>query len=222
MKNQKFEINPHINTIRKEYNEHILLEENCHKDPFIQFQKWMQDAIASDPDHANAMTLSTVDEAGMPDSRVVLLRNISYGGFTFYTNYHSKKGRDIESNPHAALLFFWKELGRQIRIRGELKLVPVGESEAYFKERPFESKVGTWASRQSEIIGNRKELDEAVEREFRKYKDAQVPRPEHWGGYVLLPVQFEFWQGRPSRLHDRIQFQLDSSSKEWKMSRLMP
>ncbi len=221
MKEQKFSVNPVLNTVRKDYDKSVLLEEDCLADPFAQFERWLTEAIEADELHANAMTLSTVNAAGIPDSRTVLLRNISYGGFTFFTNYNSNKGIQLSHNPKACLLFFWKELERQVKIQGEIKFLPMGESESYFSSRPFESQVGAWASEQSKVISGRKDLDERYDNALRNYQGKVVPKPAHWGGYVLLPSLFEFWQGRPSRLHDRIRY-IHQQDKSWKMERLMP
>ncbi|WP_317897612.1 pyridoxamine 5'-phosphate oxidase [Aurantibacillus circumpalustris] len=224
MKEKKFEINRILKETRKDYVQHVLLEQDCCNDPFDQFELWFKEAVEKDSMYANAMTVSTVDENGMPDSRIVLLRNLSYGGFTFYTNYESSKGNQIKNNSKASILFFWKELERQVRMQGEIRFLPIGESELYFRSRPFESKVGAWASQQSSRIENRAALDERYEETLLKYKDKKVPRPNHWGGYVLVPVSFEFWQGRASRLHDRIKYSLQENNKteHWKMVRLMP
>lgn len=220
MKPKEFASNGLIQTTRKEFNENILLEEQCDKYPFDLFERWLNNALEKDSHFANAMTLCTMGEMGMPDCRTVLLRNISYSGFTFYTNYNSAKGKQIQQNSKACLLFFWKELQRQVKIQGEIRFLPQGESDAYFSSRPFESQVGAWASQQSKVVKDRRTLDEAFENELQKYKDKTVTRPEHWGGYVLLPSTFEFWQGRSGRLHDRIRYIYTEGT--WKIERLMP
>ncbi|MES2679468.1 MAG: pyridoxamine 5'-phosphate oxidase [Bacteroidota bacterium] len=222
MKQTEFKVSAGIREIRKDYIKNILLEENCNKDPFGQFEQWLSEAMIADNHYANAMTLSTVNKEAMPESRIVLLRDISYGGFTFFTNYKSDKGLQIALRPNVSLLFFWKELERQVRIRGEVQLLPDQASDVYFKSRPFESQVGAWASQQSNIVESRQSLDARFEAEFEKRKGAVVPRPDHWGGYVVLPSVFEFWQGRESRLHDRIRYTHQADNKSWKMERLMP
>lgn len=222
MKERELAHPTHLKTMRKDYMSDVLLESDCDKDPFLQFKKWLTEALEKDPHHGNAMTLSTINPNGMPDSRIVLLRDLSYGGFTFFTNYTSAKGKQIDSNPKVCLLFFWKELERQVRIQGDIRFLPVAESDAYFKSRPFESQVGAWASQQSAVIDNRKTLDEKYDAELEKYKGREVPRPEHWGGYVVLPSSFEFWQGRESRLHDRIRYTYEANDGHWKMERIMP
>lgn len=220
MKEKEFASSSIINSIRKEFSAGSLLEEQCDKSPFVLFEQWLGEALEKDPHFANAMTLCTVDEHAMPDSRTVLLRDISYSGFTFYTNYKSAKAKQIEHNSNACLLFFWKELQRQVKIRGVIRFLPQSESDSYFATRPFESQIGAWASQQSQPVKDRKTLDEAFERELKKYRDVSVPRPEHWGGYVLLPSLFEFWQGRTGRLHDRIQYSFNA--KGWEIQRVMP
>jgi pyridoxamine 5'-phosphate oxidase len=224
MKTKDFSINSSISTMRTDYDkEQPLLEENCHMDPFKQFESWLKEAVLKDLAFANAMALSTVDRQGMPDSRIMLLRNISYGGFTFFSNYKSKKAGDIENNSKASLLFFWKELQRQVRIQGEIKFLPTSESDAYFATRPFESQVGAWASQQSSVISGREALDKAYDAELKNYEqNKSVPRPQHWGGYVLVPSNFEFWQGRSGRLHDRLKYEYDNNAKTWYIRRLMP
>ena len=219
---QQFSINTRLQQLRRDYGKNVLLETDCDPNPFVQFEAWLTEAMERDSGYANAMTLSTVSETGMPDSRVVLLRNVSYGGLTFFTNYNSAKGKQIAQNPKACLLFFWKDLERQVKIQGEIKFLPVQESEEYFKSRPFESQIGAWASRQSETIENRQNLDARYEKELGKYEGKTVPRPEHWGGYVLLPVSFEFWQGRSGRLHDRMRYIWNAAANSWKIERLMP
>ncbi|MBL7931279.1 MAG: pyridoxamine 5'-phosphate oxidase [Bacteroidia bacterium] len=220
MKEKEFTSINHIQTIRKDFNEGILMEEQCERDPMELFERWLCAALEKDSHFANAMTLCTVAEDSMPDCRTVLLRDISYSGFTFYTNYNSAKGKQIEHNSKACLLFFWKELQRQVKIQGEIRFLPEVESDKYFASRPFESQVGAWASQQSKPVKDRQTLDEAFERELKKYSNTKVPRPEHWGGYVLLPKNLEFWQGRTGRLHDRIKY--SHGEKGWKMERLMP
>jgi pyridoxamine 5'-phosphate oxidase len=168
------------------------------------------------------MALSTVDVGLMPDARIVLLRNVSYGGFTFFTNYESKKGKDLEKNNKASLLFFWTGLERQVRILGEIIKLPAEESDTYFESRPFDSKVGAWVSQQSELVANRSALEKSFEEKLRSFENKEVPRPANWGGYVLIPSKIEFWQGRPNRLHDRILYTLDPNKKSWKIDRLMP
>jgi len=220
MKEKEFASNNFIQNLRKEFNESVLLEEHCTSDPMELFERWLRSALEKDSHFANAMTLCTVGEHGMPDCRTVLLRNISYSGFTFYTNYNSAKGKQIEHNSKACLLFFWKELQRQVKIQGEIRFLPPAESDSYFASRPFESQVGAWASQQSKAIKGRKTLDDVFEAQLEKYKNKTVPRPEHWGGYVLLPSCFEFWQGRVGRLHDRIRY--NYTEKGWNLERLMP
>lgn len=222
MKQREFSINPVLVKTREDYNKNVLLEEDCSDNPFDQFEAWLIAAMEKDSTYANAMTLSTVMPSGMPDSRIVLLRNISYGGFTFFTNYKSGKGKQIESNSQASILFFWKELERQVKVQGNIRFLPVQESDDYFKSRPFESQVGAWASKQSQVVKDRQTLDEAYKKELDNYAGKAVPRPKHWGGYVLLPTLFEFWQGRSGRLHDRIRYTSQGNNKGWLVQRLMP
>jgi pyridoxamine 5'-phosphate oxidase len=216
----QFTINRIMGSARNEFTRDVLEEGVLENDPFKQFDNWLQFAFKGDL-LANAMVLSTVDRAGLPDSRVVLLRNISYGGFTFYSNYESKKAKDIKDNPHGSLLFFWKEYQRQIKIQGTIGFVPKNESDDYFQSRPFESKVGAWASKQSAVVEDRKALDRLFEIQRERFPDGNVPRPDNWGGYVLQPTVFEFWQGRCSRLHDRMRYRLNEQGT-WVIERLMP
>jgi pyridoxamine 5'-phosphate oxidase len=166
------------------------------------------------------MNVSTVSKEGKPSSRIVLLRNFSENGFVFYTNYNSKKGNDISENNSAAINFFWPQLERQIRIEGKLQKVDSKISDEYFASRPHDSQLGAWASNQSEVLKNRQELEEKFAALEKKFAGINVPRPEHWGGYCLVPDSIEFWQGRPSRIHDRIKF--TTVNNEWKIERLSP
>lgn len=221
MEKHELSISHVLQTSRHDFAAGTLLEQDCKDDPFKQFETWFNAAIEKDSAYANAMTLCTTNDDGMPDCRIVLLRDISYSGFTFFSNYHSAKGKQIEHNSKACLLFFWKDLQRQVKIQGEIRFLPPGESDKYFNSRPFESQVGTWASQQSTVVSNRKVLDDLFEKALKKYEHSIVPRPEYWGGYVLLPLSFEFWQGRTSRLHDRIRY-THLQDKTWKIERLMP
>ena len=210
-----------IADIRKEYKLKTLSEKDIQKDPFAQFEKWWQEAIHSGVEEPNAMTLATASADAMPDARIVLLKGFDSHGFTFFTNYHSAKGQQLLQNPRASLVFFWKELERQIRISGLVSLSPAAVSDEYFSSRPEGSRVGAWASPQSEAIESREWLEEK-EKEYREeWKGRSIERPEYWGGYTVKPVSIEFWQGRPSRLHDRFRYSL-ANSASWKVERLAP
>ena len=188
--------------------------------PIVQFDLWMKEALNADIPEPHAMNVSTVSKEGKPSSRIVLLRNFSENGFVFYTNYNSKKGNDISENNCAAINFFWPQLERQIRIEGKLQKVDSKISDEYFASRPHDSQLGAWASNQSEVLKNRQELEEKFAALEEKFAGKNVPRPEHWGGYCLVPDSIEFWQGRPSRIHDRIKF--TTVNNEWKIERLSP
>ena len=191
-------------------------------DPFTQFHSWMQLAIESDIVEPNAMTLATADENGMPSSRIVLLKHYDDKGFCFFTNYDSRKGQDLAQNPNAAIVLHWKELERQICIRGSVEKVSREESENYFHMRPHMSQIGATASEQSHVIANRIALEEREQDLLKKHPEGTtVPLPKFWGGYRLIPQYIEFWQGRPSRLHDRIVYTLDENG-DWKTDRLCP
>jgi len=208
-----------IQNLRRQYSKSTLSVSSVSKDPFKQFEKWFQDVLNSGFLEPNAMTLATASKAGKPSARVVLLKGIHDGGFVFYTNYKSKKGKDIEDNPYGSILFYWDRLERQVRIEGKIEKVSQQESEEYFNTRPYKSRVGAWASKQSTVIESRS----AIVREFLKYMmkfKTHVPLPDVWGGYRLIPDSFEFWQGRPNRLHDRVRFTKDKSG--WKIERLAP
>ncbi len=210
-----------IADIRKEYKLQTLSEKDIHKDPFGQFEKWWQEAIHSGVEEPNAMTLATASADAMPDARIVLLKGFDDRGFTFFTNYHSTKGQQLLENPRASLVFFWKELERQVRISGLVSLSPSPVSDEYFKSRPEGSRIGAWASPQSETIESREWLEEK-EKEYRdEWAGRSIERPEYWGGYIVKPVSIEFWQGRPSRLHDRLRYSLQNNGS-WKIERLAP
>jgi len=210
----------YINTLRHDFSKQTLDENDVHKNPITQFSKWFTEAIDAKTNEPNAMTICTASKDGKPSARIVLLRNFDDNGFVFYTNYQSRKGVEIDENPNAALLFFWPELERQVRIEGTLTKQNSNESDLYFRSRPRTSKLGAWTSAQSKVIANRETLDKEYEKLSDKYPGEDVPRPIHWGGYILKPSSIEFWQGRPSRLHDRILYTL--KDKDWKIERLAP
>jgi pyridoxamine 5'-phosphate oxidase len=211
-----------LNSNRISYTKNSLDENLVSKNPFDQFGTWLHDALKIDENYANAMVLSTVDVNLMPDSRVVLLRNMNYDGLTFFTNYNSKKGHDIKTNPTVSALFFWKELERQVRIQGKLQILPAKLSDEYFKSRPFESQVGACISHQSSPVKNRETIDLLYKYASENLKSKNMTRPKHWGGYLLIPSKFEFWQGGEYRLHDRLQYELDWNKNVWSIQRLMP
>ena len=206
--------------IRNEYSSRALSEEKIDSDPFAEFGIWMDEALESQANEPTAMTLSTVAGDGRPSSRVVLLKGYDSNGFVFFTNYNSRKGRELAQNPYAVINFFWPELERQVNISGRTKKVSAEESDEYFKSRPFTSRVGAWASDQSEKIDSRTAIMIKAAKLLVKYASGNVPRPPHWGGFRLVPDRFEFWQGRESRLHDRICFELHENS--WMICRLSP
>lgn len=207
-----------IAAIRKDYKQLTLTETEVDQDPFRQFDLWWHQAIQSQLDEVNAMTLATADN-GIPDARIVLLKNITTEGFIFFTNYDSSKGRQLIKNPHAALVFFWKELERQVRIKGTVKKISSQQSDQYFASRPLGSRIGAWSSPQSQVIASR-ELLERNEATFKAKFGENILRPNHWGGFVVMPTEIEFWQGRPSRLHDRIRY--TKTDNQWKTDRLAP
>jgi pyridoxamine 5'-phosphate oxidase len=210
-----------IASLRLEYSAQVLLEESSAADPFTQFQAWWQQVLETKITEPNAMTLATASCDGMPSARIVLLKGFDRKGFYFFTNYNSYKGLQLAENPKACLVFYWKELERQVRITGLVRPLEGAESDAYFHSRPQGSRIGAWASPQSQVIESRAWLDEAYERTSQQQNSASIERPPHWGGYVVKPVIVEFWQGRPSRLHDRLQYTLERDGT-WKRERLAP
>lgn len=208
-----------VSDLRQSYEKGSLLENAVAASPFDQFNLWFDEALAAQVPEPNAMTLATVDAEGQPSARIVLIKGYDSRGFVFYTNYESRKGLELQANPRAALLFFWQPLERQVRIEGRVERATAEESDAYFHSRPLGSRIGAWASRQSQPV-SRADL-EAREQEVRAQYGEQPPRPQHWGGYRLVPTQFEFWQGRPSRLHDRLRYRPDGRGG-WAIDRLSP
>ena len=207
--------------IRKDYRLQSLLEQDVDTNPVMQFEKWLQQAMESGIEEPNAMTLATSTTTGKPSARIVLLKGITENGLVFFTNYNSKKGKQIHDNPLASLVFFWKELERQVIIEGEIKKTSEKESDEYFAKRPFESRIGAWSSPQSKVIQSREILEKNVSYYTNKYQSQNVPRPPHWGGYILIPTLIEFWQGGAGRLHDRLQYSLNDSNL-WIIERLAP
>ena len=206
--------------LRIEYSQSELSKASVDPDPFRQFQRWLHEAIESELPEPNAMTLATVKADGSPTARVVLLKDLDATGFVFFTNYLSDKGRQLAANPQAALVFLWLELERQVRIEGRIGLVAPEEAAAYFRSRPRNSQLGALASQQSQVVANRRLLEQRFEELDRQYADRDIPMPAHWGGYRLLPTLFEFWQGRPSRLHDRLLYTRTEAG--WHRVRLAP
>jgi len=208
-----------IAQLRKNYTFGQLSETDVPGNPLPLFKLWFDQAVRAECPEPNSMTLATADKAGNPSARIVLLKGADETGFSFFTNYESQKGKELAVRPQAALLFHWHELERQIRIQGVVERVSAAESDEYFHSRPSASRIGAWASPQSLAIPNREFLEEA-EQQFKAEFGDKPPRPEHWGGYRLRPTEMEFWQGRPSRLHDRIHYKLDGST--WQINRLAP
>ena len=209
-----------IAKIRHDYHLQGLREHDLNPDPLKQFRLWFDEALKAGVTEANAMLLSTVS-AGRPSSRVVLLKDLGETGFSFFTNYESKKGKQIEENSQVALTFFWKELERQVRVEGRAAKTSEAESNEYFSVRPRGSQIGAWVSHQSETIPDREFLEEKTRETEARFEEIEVPRPPHWGGYRVVPDFIEFWQGRPSRLHDRLAFTKEESGV-WKIERLSP
>jgi len=210
-----------LSSIRRDYKKLKLDRKHVASDPFVQFEKWMEEALKSDLPEPTAMILSTVSRDGTPSSRVVLLKGVSDGSLFFYTNYESEKGRNLSENPKAAITFFWPELERQINIKGEVQKTEGEVSDEYYSSRPRKSQLGAWASEQGKELSSREELIKKFMVLSLKYVGRKVPRPPFWGGYALKPSTFEFWQGRPNRLHDRVQY-LKNDQGDWYLRRLSP
>jgi pyridoxamine 5'-phosphate oxidase len=211
-----------IADLRKDYTLQGLHETDIDINPFVQFKRWFDEARAAQLTEPNAMTLATTTQDGQPSARIVLLKNFDVRGFVFYTNYNSHKGQELAENPQAALVFWWAELERQVRVCGHVEKVSDLESDEYFYSRPVSSRLGAWASEQSEVIENREVLEQQFEELKSKYLNQDVPRPPHWGGLRVIPTEIEFWQGRPSRLHDRLRYTLNEEDGSWKIERLSP
>ena len=213
-----------LGELRERYSKGGLDEANASPDPFIQFEQWLNEAVAADITEPNAMTLATADETGMPSARTVLLKGLDSDGFCFFSNYSSRKGQDLTANPQAALVFHWRELERQVAIRGSVSRTSERESLAYFQTRPHGSQIGAWVSEnQTGEIPDRTYLQEREKDLLAKWPEGtEVPLPPFWGGFRLTPIYIEFWQGRPSRLHDRLAYTRDAPTADWRRARLSP
>lgn len=214
-------MHPTIADLRKDYTLEDLSETEVNPNPFIQFKQWFEQALSAQLPEPNAMTIATATPDGKPSARMVLLKDCDERGFVFFTNYNSRKGQELAENPQAALVFWWAELERQVRIIGHVEKVSEAESDKYFYSRPENSRLGAWASHQSEAIASREVLEQNLQKLHHQYENQEIPRPSHWGGLRVIPTEIEFWQGRPSRLHDRLLYtRLDAQS--WKIQRLSP
>jgi pyridoxamine 5'-phosphate oxidase len=213
-------LNSALTNLRREYTERTLNEKEIDANPFLQFDAWFRNAADAQLPAANAMILATATREGEPSARVVLLKGIDDRGFLFFTSYESRKGRELKRNPRASLLFFWAELERQVRIEGTVEKTSADESFEYFRSRPRENRISAWASRQTEPVLSREVLEKSFAVVQQKFEDQEIPLPEHWGGYRVLPQRFEFWQGRTNRLHDRILY--TRREGQWTVERLSP
>ena len=210
-----------LSQLRKDYTMHSINEDDVNNSPVIQFEKWWKDATDTAILEMNAMTVATTGNDGMPDARIVLLKGVDEKGFVFFTNYNSTKSKQLEQNGNCCLLFFWKELERQVRITGVAEKISATESITYFNSRPEGSKLGAWASPQSTVVAGKAMLIETYQYYAERFKHGEIPKPPHWGGYRVKPVRIEFWQGRPSRMHDRILY-TKAPEGNWKIERLAP
>lgn len=209
-----------LSDIRAHYNKGYLLRSDLLDDPFRQFDHWMKQAIEAQCLHPTAVTLATVNAQMRPSNRIVLLKEVSNKGFTYFTNYHSQKGHELEESEFACLNFFWGELERQVRISGKVKKVDSAKSDKYFHSRPRESQLGAWASSQSMVVKHDEDLQANYQKLEKQYEGKKIPRPQHWGGYILMPDKIEFWQGRTNRMHDRFLYSLEQNV--WKIDQLAP
>jgi pyridoxamine 5'-phosphate oxidase len=209
-----------LHNLRIDYQAKPLNKQDMDSNPLLEFEKWFQEVLNNKVIDANAFTLCTVNEFYKPSCRVVLLKELSHYGFVFYTNYESRKAKEMDENNHVSAVFLWKELSRQVRIEGTVQKISDEDSDEYFESRPRESQIGAWASPQSSIIHNRPVLESRIEFYTTKFKNKSIPRPTYWGGYLIRPNLIEFWQGQPSRLHDRIQYELIDGV--WQTDRLAP
>lgn len=209
--------------LRQEYARAELTTDHVSEDPIEQFRDWFNDARDAELPDANAMTLATATADASPSARIVLLKGLDERGFIFYTNYESRKGAELDQNPQAALVFFWTPLERQVRVEGSVERLPEEESAEYFRRRPRGSKLGAWASPQSQVVESREALQQRLEEVLTSYEeDDSVPCPPDWGGYIVRPHRIEFWQGRPNRLHDRLCYHRDDADDDWSLKRLAP
>jgi pyridoxamine 5'-phosphate oxidase len=212
-----------LSDIRNNYQKEVLLKENLDRWPLVQLQRWLDEAVHAEAPEPTAMSVATVDAAGQPAQRVVLLKEITDKGIVFFTNYQSRKGKQIELNPRGSANFFWAVLERQVRLEGIIKKISEQESDEYFASRPRESQIGAWTSPQSEEIKDRDYLVRRYQKLEQEFEGKTVPRPPHWGGYILIPHWIEFWQGRPGRLHDRFVYRpSDETQVKWEIHQLAP
>lgn len=209
-----------LENLRQDYRSAQLNDNDVNKNPIKQFEKWFAEAMTAEIFEPNAMTLATADKSGKPNARIVLLKGFDENGFSFYTNYLSQKGKELKKNPQACLVFFWGELERQVRIEGKVEKLSKEASEKYFHSRPIASQIGAIASPQSQVLSDRKQLENKFEELTAQYEGKTIPKPAHWGGYIVKPISIEFWQGRRSRLHDRIKYDLING--KWQTNRLAP
>ncbi|HYW34835.1 MAG TPA: pyridoxamine 5'-phosphate oxidase [Balneolaceae bacterium] len=210
-----------VSTLRRDYSGRSLTKKDVAENPVEQFARWFRQALAADLTDANAMTLATATKQGVPSARIVLLKGFDESGFKFYTNYNSRKGRELEQNPSASLCFYWPELDRQVRIEGKARKLSTEKSASYFQQRPRLSQASAWASFQSSEIESRETLEKKFKEIKKRFKDQEIPLPDFWGGYLLQPSRIEFWQGRPNRLHDRIVYSKINNT-DWEIKRLAP